>query len=163
MGAEMNANSVGDWTVFVRGDQRPGFIVYALFEAGDSRSQRRGTVPPIGVDTIEGRLDGTGWVIETIDIAVDLWPMESEWAALSDGLLRGEVDRGAVVAWIDTEGCPFADPPGLFDASFMSGAVRQWRTRSGLAGVASTPYSEPAGAPTEVLALLHAEATQAWI
>ncbi len=112
-------------SVFVDGEEREGFILYGLWGSA---------VPPVDPiqlgsapgDTCEVRrfvLFGEGWRICLFEFSFR--ELEEYWRAVEgvDGALRELVGSGAQVAWLGSEGLPFADPPDLFTAEWMEGGV----------------------------------------
>lgn len=128
----MTALARDSLTIFVDGDEVPGFIVYGLFEPGSERP----------VDVPSGawisppepgsfRLFGDEWEVLTWEIPIDVWPTGERWQRAVRMTLQAMVDRGARIAWLGAEGVPFCDPPELFSPDCMSGGVLGWMTDSG--------------------------------
>lgn len=118
-------------TVVLDGQLVPGVIFYALTRPGAMNS----VVFPIESWSSEGarsfRLGGQSWEVRGWDLPLNEWPRGLEWARAVQETLKHLVDSGAVVAWLDAEGCPFSNPPDLFSAQWMSGAVLAAMTSAG--------------------------------
>lgn len=120
--------------IFVDGNETPGFILYGLAHRARLEPGMQ-MITDIGTRQ-EGTylLTGDRWEVLICEISVVQWPVPSAWEALIASLLDQMVRAGAVVAWIDIEGAPFADPPQLFAETSMSGAVLAWITDKGESG-----------------------------
>ena len=59
------------------------------------------------------------------------WLTGDAWQADIRRLLTSIIEQGAQIAWLASEGAPFADPPDLFDPTEMSGGVYAYLTATG--------------------------------
>lgn len=118
-------------TVVLDGQLTPGVIFYALTRPGALNA----VIFPIGIWSSEGarpfRLGGESWEVRGWDLPLNEWPRGPEWTRAVQETLKHLVSAGAVVAWLDAEGCPFSDPPDLFSPKWMSGAVLAAMTSAG--------------------------------
>lgn len=129
----MNATAQECLSVFDQGEEVDGFILYALV---DPKVQPPASPDfPVDLDwTARGfKLHGNGWAVYGWDVVVHAWPSPDRFDEAASSLLSSLVDQGSSVAWIGTEGAPFADPPNLFSPSWMSGGVLRATTSDGQA------------------------------
>jgi hypothetical protein len=114
------------------GEFVPGLIFYGLFGRGKSVNvDFPDEVWPQPVEVHRHLLHNHSWEVALWEIPMLFWPSNGEWFALVRTTLGRIIDGGARVAWIDSEGNPFADPPDLFDPAHMSGAVLAALTAKG--------------------------------
>ena len=114
--------------VFIDGTEVPGFLLYGLFPP-DADPQS-----PALPDAVRSRrhdLTGPGWLIPIWTIPVTDWLTGDAWQTEVRRLLTSIVEQGARVAWLASEGAPYADPPWLFDPAEMSGGVYAYLTAAG--------------------------------
>jgi hypothetical protein len=116
-------------TIFIDGEETPGFIVYGLAP--------RGTRAPAAFPSAawvanpradESVLHGEAWEVKFWEVPMIIWPTGDEFVAAVRRTLGAMIDRDCRVAWIGAEGIPFCDPPQLFDPGCMSGGVLAWMT-----------------------------------
>ena len=117
-------------SVFVDGDERPGVIAYGIWPAGAGADLPSDVLLGGGVPRAF-RLWGPGWVILGFDIAYPTPEDLREALPLIEECLELCLRRGAHVAWLGSEGLPFADPPHLFDPEWMEGGVLLAKTVHG--------------------------------
>lgn len=119
----MSALAQDSLSVFDDGEEVAGFILYTLLDA--DHPQPAPIAIPAGLDwsTRGFILEGDAWTVYGWDVVVHAWPDPERFDLAISELLQEAVDQGAVVAWIGTEGNPFADPPHLFSPKWMRGSV----------------------------------------
>ena len=112
--------AVEDLYIFWRGEEAPGFTVYAFYK--DKATCQLPDVRGIGstVETEQFELSGSGWHVCGWDVHVLGWG--AEWLPSIRKLLANLVKERAVIAWIGLNE-QFADPPDLFSPSCMSNGV----------------------------------------
>ncbi|SFR84644.1 hypothetical protein SAMN05428970_3031 [Agromyces sp. CF514] len=132
-------------SVFVDGAEQFGFILYGLWPE---------SVTPDGTMGLEGlamhttdlryfRLSGDSWEILCVECAFDEEHVYRATLAEIDRWLQALLSAGARVAWLGSEGLPFADPPNLFTSEWMEGGVLAARTSTGvsISGVKSDEFA----------------------
>ncbi|MGW2092864.1 hypothetical protein [Promicromonospora sukumoe] len=128
-------------SVFIDGDEMLGLILYGLW-AGASPPINASDLPeldPLGTSVRPFQLVGEGWSIRGLDVG---FAAETSYRAAVegwDGLLDTFLDRGASLAWLGSEGLPFADPPDLFTTEWMEDGVLAARSAEGLSFSGATP------------------------
>lgn len=114
--------------VFVDGAEVPGFLLYGLFPPG---ADPQPLALPAEIRSRRHDLTGPGWLIPIWTIPVTEWLTGDAWQADIRRLLTSIIEQGAQLAWLASEGAPFADPPDLFDPTEMSGGVYAYLTATG--------------------------------
>lgn len=136
-------------SVFIDGEERTGYILYGLWPEASAPSEQL-DAQALGVGAAMARpfrLVGDGWNILGVDCA---FASDAEYRDALDRIesqLDAIIAAGARVAWLGSEGLPFADPPDLFTLDWMEGGVLAARTResdlmSGIEADGFTPLSE---------------------
>lgn len=132
-------------SVFIEGDEMLGFILYGLWLTPSAYSSMP-RYEAQGATVRTSRLEGDCWTIGILEVGFETG--DHYWAAIGelDGVLDAILKNGAEVAWLGSEGLPFADPPDLFTVEWMEGGVLAARSADGvsLSGIASggfTPLS----------------------
>jgi hypothetical protein len=115
-----------------KGEFAPGVIAYGLRE---SETNLQPVFPfhlwPSEIDVGDWLLHGERWEILMWEIQVDRWPDPRAWKGVVKETLGRLIEAKAVVAWLGSEGGPFADPPDLFMPEHMTGGVLAALTDSG--------------------------------
>lgn len=119
-------------TIFVDGEERPGFIAYGLTTPKGWRDVRFPSELWFGSPVPEVfDLLGEDWRVHGWEVPIVIWRSPTDFKGAvhrtPDALIRG----GCRVAWIGAEVVPFCDPPGLFDPQCMSGGVLAWMMDDG--------------------------------
>lgn len=118
-------------TVFVDGEERPGVTLYALLRPGaDDLPEPLEELWP-SADVRRFHLRGESWEVRGWDLALNGWQRGENWREVIRETLGLLIRGGAIVAWVGAEGLGVADPPDLFDPSFMSGSVLASMTSGG--------------------------------
>lgn len=136
-------------SVFVDGEERTGYILYALWPEGSAPSEQLDT-RALGVGAAIARpfrLAGDGWNVLGVDCAFASDPEYRNALDRIESQLDAIIEAGARVAWMGSEGLRFADPPDLFTLEWMEGGVLAGRTResdlmSGIEAEGFMPLSE---------------------
>lgn len=120
-------------SVFVGGEERTGYILYGLWSEASAPSEQL-DAGALGVGAAIARpfrLVGDGWNILGVDCAFAGDPEYREALDRIESQLDAIIATGARVAWMGSEGLPFADPPDLFTLEWMEGGVLAGRSRDG--------------------------------
>ncbi|MFE6506297.1 hypothetical protein ACFVDI_01795 [Nocardioides sp. NPDC057767] len=117
--------------MFVDGEERTGYILYGLWpEASAPSEQLDEQVLGVGAEVARPfRLFGEGWNILGIDCAFADDLQYRQALDRIEGQLDAIIAAGARVAWMGSEGLPFADPPDLFTQEWMEDGVLVGKTR----------------------------------
>lgn len=120
-------------SVFVDGEERTGYILYGLWsEAAAPCEQLDARALRVGAAIARPfRLVGDGWNVLGVDCAFVSDLDYREALDRLEGQMDAIIAAGARVAWMGSEGLPFADPPDLFTVEWMEGGVLAGRTREG--------------------------------
>lgn len=113
-------------SVFVGGEEMPGFIVYGLFPRGSSRPVFPAEAWILAGAVREFTLIGEAWEIPRWDVPIAVWWTGDQFIAAVRATFAAIINGGGRVAWIGAEGLPFCDAPQLFDTDCMSGGVLAW-------------------------------------
>ncbi|GAA3594615.1 hypothetical protein [Kribbella ginsengisoli] len=126
-------------TVFVGGEEMPGFIVYGLFPRGSHRPQFPSDAWILADEVRDFTLIGEAWEVPRWDVPIAVWRTGAEFVAAVRTTFEALIAAGSRVAWIGAEGVPFCDAPQLFDVNCMSGGVLAWMTDDGAFGCPLEP------------------------
>lgn len=119
-------------TIFVGGDEEPGFIAYGLTAPDGWRDvafPADAWLAQPEPETFD--LRGDNWRVHGWEVPVIIWPTGLDFLTAVNHTLDALIRGGCRVAWVGAEGVPFCDPPGLFDPECMSGGVLAWMTDDG--------------------------------
>lgn len=135
-------------SVFVDGVEKLGFILYGLWPVASRVGEP--DFEDLASDAVAIRgfhLVGESWDIVGVECGFE-----------DDSLYRGAVSNiepwfdvllacGAHVAWLGSEGLPFADPPDLFTTEWMEGGVLAAKTSDGrmVTGISSEGFTPLSG------------------
>ncbi|OYO13837.1 hypothetical protein CGZ98_05280 [Enemella evansiae] len=114
--------------VFIDGTEIPGFLLHGLFPA---YADPQPSALDAAARARRHDLTGQGWQVSIWTVPVAAWLTGDAWQAELRRMLGSIVEQGAEVAWLASEGAPYADPPWLFDPTEMSGGVYGFLTADG--------------------------------
>jgi hypothetical protein len=123
---------MGAFTIFLDGEERPGFLIYGLKPPVNEDFPEFPTSVWHGYQSVKKRiLFGNKWRVLMWEVALDRVHDTAGVAASIDATLQVLLDAGCVAAWVAVEG-HFCDPPSLFLPECMSGGVFAVKTVGGI-------------------------------
>lgn len=127
MGVVM-AQAKDTMVMFINGEERPGFLLYGLFPPNADPWPQE-----FSPEVLAQRYDlgDERWRVCLWTVPVTSWLTGAAWQASVSRLLGSIIEQGAEVAWLASEGAPYADPPWLFDPVEMFGGVYGFLTAAG--------------------------------
>lgn len=115
--------------IFRDGAETAGLTVYGLYSASSQLPVVTAVAATWGEAPITSTvLHGHSWRVLLWDVPVSRWGTREQFTRSLRDTMTAHLRAGARVAWVAAEGLPYADPPDLFDPTYMSGGVLAWMT-----------------------------------